>query len=76
MLSTALAMLPISITWSALAGSIVQAGMGDRSQGLRNMFLALGLLFLLSFLPSQIVSWRRGVRYRDLLAFRGRREEQ
>ena len=38
------------------------------------MLLPLVLLFLLSFLPSQVLAWRRGLRYRDLLARRAARD--
>lgn len=73
--STATAFLPIAILWPLLAGSLVQAGTGERSSAVRNGLVALALLFLVSFVPSRFVAWRRAVRYRRLRRERDQRRD-
>ena len=74
-LSTAIALLPVSIVWPAVGGSFVQAtDPAAQIAGVRNLALALGGLLALSIVPSRVIAWRRAARYRSLMEQRSVRD--
>ena len=66
--STALALLPICLTYAYFASSLLGAAGPDRAGVLRNLALAILFLFVLSFVPPRLSAWWRRSSRRDVPA--------
>ena len=74
--STSLAFIPVATVFTYLAASVASAGAGIDAAVLRDISIALILMLALSFLPSRLLAWRRGVRLRELRETRRGRSQR
>jgi uncharacterized membrane protein YdjX (TVP38/TMEM64 family) len=71
--STAVAMVPVLLAWSAFASALVETADATRAAAVRNLVLVFVLLVALSFLPPRLTAWRRARKLRTLRAGRAGR---
>ncbi|HVS65890.1 MAG TPA: VTT domain-containing protein [Thermoanaerobaculia bacterium] len=71
--STAVAMVPVLLVWSAFASALVESAEGSRATAVRNLVVIFVILLALSFLPPRLAAWRRARRLHALRHQRRRR---
>ena len=68
--STAIAMVPVLLAWSAFASALVESAEGARADAVRNLVVIFVILLAFSFLPPRIAAWRRARRLQALRTMR------
>ncbi|HVS14647.1 MAG TPA: VTT domain-containing protein [Thermoanaerobaculia bacterium] len=74
--STAVAMVPVLLVWSAFASALVETADATRAAAVRNLVVIFVLLVALSFLPPRLGAWLRARRLRALRAARAERSSE